>query len=83
MGQDEASGAGKQLCGVVLGSEMNMSPGSLLGCMNGGIAHRLKEGIVPLSLVLVRPHLDTASIFGPQHSKHLDKLEGAWGGPPW
>jgi len=47
------------------------------------MTHRLSEGIVPLRVVLLRPHLDNVFSFGPQHSKDIVKLEGAWGGPPW
>ena len=70
--------AGEQLCGrspgVVVGSELNVSQlcaleakatNSLRDCMNRNIAHRLREGIIPLYTALVRPYLDTVFGFGP------------------
>lgn len=69
--------AGEQLSGrssgVVVGSELNVSQlcaleakatNSLWGCMSRNIAHRLREGLIPLCTALVRPHLDTTFGFG-------------------
>lgn len=46
---------------------------SLLGCLSMGMDHELREGIVALHVILVRPHLNTASSLEPQHRKDVEK----------
>lgn len=95
MRQAEAAGAGEQVCGksfgVLLGSEVNVSPrcalaakaaSSLLGCMNRDTAHRLRGEIVPLYVSLIRPRYPM-QFGGPSTAKTWSNMEGAWRGPPW
>lgn len=50
-----------------------------LGWMNGSAASWSEEGIVPLCVAFVRPHLDTVSSIGTWHREDQDKQGGAWG----
>lgn len=70
-----------------MGSELDTSLWHVLGqrqpaeswLHEQGHGHRLREGIVPLHMVLLRAQLEVVSSLGPQHSKHLEKwgeLEG-------
>ena len=47
---------------------------SVLGCINRNIASRWREVIIPLSLVLIRLHLEyCAQLWDPQYRKDIDK----------
>ena len=46
-----------------------------LGCIKRSVARRLREGILPLCSVLVRPHLESrVQLWSPQH-QDMDLLE--------
>jgi len=48
----------------------------ILGCIRSSVASRSKEGILPLSSALLRPHLESCiQLWSPQHRKKLDLLE--------
>jgi len=45
----------------------------ILGCIKSIMASRLSEGILPLNLALVTPHLESCfQLWGPQHKKDTD-----------
>lgn len=49
---------------------------SVLGCIKSSVASRLREVILPLCSVLVRPHLESCiQMWNPQHRRDVDLLE--------
>ena len=48
----------------------------ILGCIKRSVARRLREVILPLCSVLVRPHLEYCiQIWSPQYRRDMDLLE--------
>jgi len=48
----------------------------ILGCIKSSVASRSREGILPLHLALVRPHLESCvQLWNPQHRTDMDLLE--------
>ncbi|KAK4827311.1 hypothetical protein QYF61_016561 [Mycteria americana] len=75
--QLESSLARKDL-GVLVDTKLNMSQkvNSNLGCVRQSIASRLREVILPLYSVLVRPHLEyCVQFWAPQYKRNMDILE--------
>lgn len=94
MGQAEDRGLGSSSVGKASGwywvsaeCEAMVCPGSKdsqqpPGLCKRGMAHRLREGIVPLHVVLLRPNLDNAFSFGvpiQQRHGHNEGNLGRWG----
>ena len=53
-----------------------------LGCIKSSMASRVREVILPLYSVLVRPHLEyCVQIWSPQFRRETDLLEHIRGGP--
>ena len=49
----------------------------ILGCIKTNVASRSREGILPLSSTVVRPHVEYCiQLWSHQHKKDMDLLEG-------
>ena len=49
----------------------------ILGCIQSSVASRAREGILPLYSVLVRPLECCIQLWGSQHRRDIDLLEGS------
>jgi len=57
------------------------NPNDILGCVRQNIASRLRDGILPLCSVLVRPPLGCwDQCWAPQDKRDVDRLERVQGG---
>ena len=49
---------------------------SIVRCIKRGVAHRVREGIVPLCSAFMRPQLEYyVQVWGPQHKTDVELLE--------